>query len=310
MKISIDKETVFIFSRLGYFVEMAGRVWYHGLKTGKYERRESKTMKIETYFEEIDRAYESLSGAELEKSLTTVAEKAGREFGRDGAVYASMCSELGGFYRGQGRFAESEEYFRQALRLLGNVCGTEHPDYATGLNNLAGTLRKQGRFEEAESLFAQALEIYRKTLGEGHILFASGLNNLSLVCLDRGDAAAAGDYLMRASEILDKQPEYRDELAAALCNLGSLHRQTGDRERAEEELLRAVGMFEKELGTATPHYHAALCTLGLVYLEDGQAAKACDYLKRACVAAEKLYGAEHYETKMTAAYRKKAEEAL
>lgn len=265
-------------------------------------------MEKQEYFDRVDEAYESLDGAALEQRLLELTEQAGAEYGKQGAFYASMLSELGGFYRGQGRFEESERYFREALTLLESACGKNSPDYATGLNNLAGTLRRMEKYDEAEILFAEALSIYENTVGETHILYASGLNNLSLVSLDRGNELQAAAYLYRAAEILKELPECRDELAAALCNLGSLHRRLGKTELAERELTEAVGMFENELGTRTPHYHASLFALGLTRLNACDVPGAKDALRKARTAAAALYGPDHRETQVIDGYLRRVEE--
>ena len=87
-------------------------------------------------------------------------------------------------------------------------------------------------------------------------------------------------------------PDRRDELAAALCNLGELRRRQGRPEEAERCLLRALELFQRELGVDTPHYHAALNGLGGLCCEVGRYEEACRWF---LAAAEKLYGSEHRE---------------
>jgi len=265
-------------------------------------------MTIEEYFEQVDNAYDALENEALEKRLLELTEQVRKEYGEDGREYAAMCSELGGFYRGQGKFEDSERYFRDALMILVNTIGPDNPDYATALNNLAGTVRRLNRFDEAEMLFNQALTIYGDTVGTKHLLYASGLNNLSLVSLDRGDTEKATCLLGEAADILQGLPECRDELAAALVNLGSLHRQTGELDKAEEELAQAVELFEKELGTRTPHYHAALYGLSLTKINDGKIQEAKELMRKARTAATALYGPDNRETRIIDGYLRRLEE--
>lgn len=262
------------------------------------------------YFEEVDRAYDGLTGKALEERLLELLEQSGREYGRDSPLYASMLSELGGYYRGQARYEESAGRFQQALRLLAASVGEDSPDYATAVNNLAGTCRLMGRLDQAERHFRTCLELYRRTVGEEHILYAAGLNNLGLVCLDRGDADGAAKLLERASRILAAQPNCRDELAASLCNLAALHRQLGRPDRAEDELRQALALFENELGTATPHYHAALNAMGLVCYDTQRWQEALDWFTRAARAAEALYGREHRECQAALRHGELARQAL
>lgn len=245
------------------------------------------------YFNQVDLAYETLRGFDLEARLRALAEQAGGEYGRESGVYASVLSELGGYYRGQGRYNESADTFRRVICLLKASVGEHSPAYATALNNLAGTYRLMGEFEKAEQSFLLCLGIYEQTLGRGHVLYAAGLNNLSLVALDRKEPEQAARLLHQASDILSKLPECRDEYATSLVNLAALYRQCGQQEQAQRNLLEAVGLYENELGTDTPHYHAALNALGLVCADLGRRSQAQFWLDKAVCAAETLYGPAH-----------------
>lgn len=253
-------------------------------------------MERQTYFEEIDRAYGSLTGPALENRIRELVEEGRREYGGEDPFYAAMLSELGGYYRGQRRLEESERCFEEAVSILRQAVGEGDLNYATAVNNLAGTHRLMGRYDEAEREFLECLKLYREKLGEEHIFYASGLNNLSLLCLERGDLKRAAALLGEAADILDKQPECLDELATSLCNLGELERRLGHTQAAREKLHRAVELYETKLGTMTPHYHAALNTLGLTYCRENRWEEACLWLERGVAAAEKLYGPEHPET--------------
>lgn len=267
-------------------------------------------MELQEYFAEVDRAYDGLTPAEMEQRFLQLTAQAVREHGADSGVSAAMHSELGAFYRGQRRFAESEAAFLSALEVLEKNVGKTSPDYATGLNNLAGTHRLMREFEKAESEFSEALEIYRATLGEQHVLYASGLNNLSLLCLDRGELAAAADYLRQSSEVLAALPECQDELAASLCNLAALDRNLGRAAEGIVRVRRAIELFEGPLGTQTPHYHAALVLLGLCQRDLGELRAARDTFVCAAAAAKALYGEQHREYQNIMAYLQRTEKEL
>ncbi len=68
----------------------------------------------------------------------------------------------------QGRYAEAEELYRQALEIDRATIGAGHPDYAIDLNNLAGVLVKLGRPDEARVHYEQALAIFRASLPPDH----------------------------------------------------------------------------------------------------------------------------------------------
>src|SRR6056297_327273 len=101
----------------------------------------------------------------------------------------------------QGRYAEAEGLYREALEIDRATIGEGHPTYAIRLNNLAGVVKAQGRSSEAEGRFREALEIGRATIGEGHPDYATGLNNLAGVVQAQGRHAEAERLYREALEI-------------------------------------------------------------------------------------------------------------
>lgn len=251
---------------------------------------------VQALFERVDEAYSATEGATIEERLQCICREAEEKYGKTSTVYAAMRSELGAFYRGQGRFEASVAAFRETLDILEKTVGTESADYITALNNLAGTYRLMHDFDAAEQLFLICLSGYEKTIGTGHVLYASALNNYALVCLDRGEAKKAGQLLLQSSEILAALPECRDEYATSLCNSAALFFGMQEYGTAEKMLHEAIGLYENELGTDTPHYHAAWNTLGAVYYRGGDYKKAESCFARGYEAACALYGPDHYET--------------
>ena len=253
-------------------------------------------MDANTAFARVDAAYETLRGGALEQALLQVAEDAAAENGPRSRVYAAVCSELGGYYRGQARYAESESAFLRALDILRENPGEDSPDCTTLMNNLAGTYRVMKKYDEAEQLFLRCLNSYEKTLGRGHVLYAATLNNLALLCLDRGDLVRASELLTQASEVLAALPDCTDEYAASLCNRSALLLRLHRPAEAVPLLTEAISLFETTLGTDTPHYHAAYHSRGLAHGMLGDHAAAAEDFDIALRAAEALYGPAHPET--------------
>lgn len=266
-------------------------------------------MELREYLEQVDQAYETLSGGDLEERIRALADACRLEYGEESAPYASLLGELGAYYRGQGRYEESEDCFQRSLDLLGKTVGKESPAYATALNNLASVHRFTGRYADAEREYAACLALYRRTVGTGDVLYAAGLNGLSMVYLDQNLLLQAARLQTRAAEILDALPQCRDELAVSLCNLGLLLRQMGRLKEAEEKLTQAVALFEGELGTHTPHYHAALNGLGSVDYAAGRYRQAQARFRQAAQAAEALYGPDHWECRVAKEHMEMARRA-
>ena len=252
-------------------------------------------MDARTLFGQVDLAYQTLPPEQLEQRLRDLTQQAAEETGAASALHASMLGELGGYYRGQRRYAASEDCFCRALDILTDRLGPDHPDRTTMLNNLAGTWRLMGKFAEAEQAFRTCLDSYGRTLGTGHILYASGLNNLSLLYLDQNDYPRAAACLAQASEILSTMPDNREDYATSLCNLAGLHYGQGCFAQAEQEAASAAAIYETELGTRTPHYHAALSTLAAIRRKRGNHAGAKQAMEQAVAAAKSLFGEHHPE---------------
>ncbi|MEH1829563.1 MAG: CHAT domain-containing tetratricopeptide repeat protein, partial [Nostoc sp.] len=64
----------------------------------------------------------------------------------------------------QGRYADAEPLYRQALEMRKRLLGEEHPDVATSLNNLAGLYWRQGDINHALKFFTQGLKVQEHNL--------------------------------------------------------------------------------------------------------------------------------------------------
>lgn len=254
-------------------------------------------MSLQDYLAQVDAAYGEFQGPALERRLLQLAAQCAEAAGEDSADYASLCSELGAYYRGQARYRESVAQFQKASAILTAAGREGSVDHTTVLSNLAGTYRLMGQYHEAERLCRLCLERYEKSLGRRHVLYAAALNYYAMTCLDQGDTDRAAALLTEASEILAGLPACRDEYASSLCNRGALLCRLGRQAEAAALLTEAIGLFEQELGTDTPHYHAAWNTLGLVRWRQGDLEQAADCFARAARFAEAMYGPEHPETR-------------
>ena len=87
----------------------------------------------------------------------------------------------------QGRLAEAEACFREALEGSRRGLGPDHTHTAVFSTSLASVLNKSRQFAEAEALARQALEILPKQLDAGHwrLAHARSILGESLVGLGR-----------------------------------------------------------------------------------------------------------------------------
>ena len=263
-------------------------------------------MTLSEYMAAVDEAYTSLSGQALEDRLLTLAKDAEAQFGPENPSFAAMLSEVGSYYRGQGRYEASEEYYLRALSII----PPDTADRGTALNNLAGTRRLMGRQDQAEQDFLSALALLERTVGHEHVLYASALNNLSLLYLDRKQTDMAKRYLAQASDILSQLPDHPDEYASSLCNLAALELRTGRPEAAAPLLEEAIRLFENELGTDTPHYHTVLNSLGVARWQLGDFPGSESAFRKGLDAAASLYGEGHPEYEKLRAHLQQARERM
>ncbi len=130
-----------------------------------------------------------------------------------------MNNDLGAVLAGQGRRAEAERLYREAIRLK--------PDYESAYNNLGNVLLAQERTEEALSSYVRAMAL-KPGLPETY-------NNIGVILLRRGKAALAAGYFEQA---LERRESYAD----AHYNLGLALEAMGRRTEALSHLGRAAAI--------------------------------------------------------------------
>jgi tetratricopeptide (TPR) repeat protein len=110
---------------------------------------------------------------------------------------------MGALLQHQGKLAEAEGYFREALEGRRRVLGPDHPLTALSLRNLAGLFNKQRRFAEAQPLLREALEIYPKQLDAGHWWIAMARSSLGESLAGLGHHAEAEPLLLEGQRAIE-----------------------------------------------------------------------------------------------------------
>ncbi|MGH4031965.1 BTAD domain-containing putative transcriptional regulator [Actinomycetota bacterium Odt1-20B] len=160
----------------------------------------------------------------------------------DRAGEALLLIGLGQLRYEQDRFDESQDYFRQAVRLCDEL-GDER-GRAAAFAGLGSALRESGRLRAAQDALVRAADGFR-ALGDdpGIGLSCRYAGSVQLELGDHGAARALLDESLHAYRRLGSR---RGE-ALTLRSLGLVHRALGDYETAEQlsvqavELLRGVG---------------------------------------------------------------------
>jgi tetratricopeptide (TPR) repeat protein len=81
----------------------------------------------------------------------------------------------------EGKLAEAETMYREALVLQRKLLGKDHPSVATSVHNLACVLESRGKLAEAEIELREALVIQRKLRGNDDPAVAAELTDLGLL---------------------------------------------------------------------------------------------------------------------------------
>ncbi len=168
-----------------------------------------------------------------------------------------VLNEQLGYYRCTGQHEKAMEACDRVLVCLEYYQGHGDEDCATTLLNAATACRAAGQPEKALELYVMAGQIYGEVLEPGDTRYAALYNNAALACRETGAPDRAKVYLASAVNILEGAgEEYTGELATALANLGLMLMGAGEYDTAEEQLDRALALFDR-LGN-DPHRAAAL----------------------------------------------------
>jgi serine/threonine-protein kinase len=174
---------------------------------------------------------------------------------------------LGAIQHEQGRYAEAERFYRDALDITESWYGETHPRTAATLTVLARTLLfTPERTGEAVALLQRALAIQERVFGPVHPRVASTVNELGRVALgqDRPDEAAA--YWTRMFEIYKSVYAGQDHylVGIPLSNLASAAFAKRDYRGSERYMRDALDIFRATL----PAGHS---NIGIGHLKLGRA---------------------------------------
>ncbi|CAN0104423.1 unnamed protein product, partial [Ectocarpus sp. 13 AM-2016] len=119
--------------------------------------------------------------------------------------------------RKQGKYAQADPAYLEAIEIQQQALGPDHADLATTLSGRALLLKSQGKYAEANPLSLRAIEVGKKTHGPDHPFLATRLSNRSDLLLAQGKYAEADTLSLLAIEIVENLlgPDHPD-LASCL----------------------------------------------------------------------------------------------
>jgi tetratricopeptide (TPR) repeat protein len=196
-----------------------------------------------------------------------------------------------------GAWAESLEYFRQALAILERIYGPSHPDLIAPLGNASSTFLEEGRLSEAQSWSERALRIRDAVFGN-KVQQVSAIFNMSLISYELGKFDEAVSLARRAVDLQSAVPESVD-LAYAHVDLALVLTGRMEADAATSEARLALALAEKLLGRDHPFTATALTMVGVCAHERRAFAEALPLYRRALEIRERALGRDHFTVALT-----------
>ncbi len=207
---------------------------------------------------------------------------------------ANILSDLGRFYRREGREAKARAAFERAVQLREKAHGASDVLVGESLFDVGRTCLALADYPCAERAFERAEKIMEAEEGPDAQPTAGALFFLAITEDDRGDFARAEPLLRRALAILVKVlPAGAAEIAEARTSLGRVLLHKGALAQAEPLLTAGVAVLEKTPEGAEPDsLPRALAGLAELARRRGDYPRAEAALKRVLALHEKTRGRE------------------
>jgi tetratricopeptide (TPR) repeat protein/predicted Ser/Thr protein kinase len=233
--------------------------------------------------------------AQYDQARVTLRQADSRiERHHDRALAAELASARGQIDYQQGRYADAEKNFREALAISESVYGPNHLKVGGSLMQLGAAEGDLAKYEQALEHERRSLAIREQALGPDHPAVASALNNLATVMIANDQLNEALALLTRALDILRRalgadNPGLTNELQNIALVLGSLNR-PAEALSYQEEALRIV---EKARGPDHPATGWAHHNLGGVLDKLGRLDEALAHERKALEIFSAKLGPNH-----------------
>jgi eukaryotic-like serine/threonine-protein kinase len=217
--------------------------------------------------------------------------------GPEDSIAAATLSALGGLRRQQGRYAEAEALYVQALKIDRSPRGAGPLRLADDLDDLGVVLEEAGNLARADSMYQQALSLRRERLDADHPRVIASLHHLGALREKQGEYAAA-ERLDR--EVLERRrrvyPAGHPEIAYALQGLASTLQIQGGYPEAEALNLEALAVLRERLGPDHPEAVELERNLATLLYEKGDLRQAEARFRTVWAAWQRSLGSEHPTT--------------
>jgi tetratricopeptide (TPR) repeat protein/CHAT domain-containing protein len=203
-------------------------------------------------------------------------------------------SRLGRLYSNQGRFADAEAEYQQALVAREKTVGSIHPQVADDIENLAWVASSLGRYGNAARLHERAVELRELLEGKDHPSVALSLAFLGAAYVFQSRYSEADVAYQRALAIVERNAQADDgSLARIYFGLGNLQFAQRHYSEAESAYERSLSLFEKQLNPDQMSLASALTGLGNARWLAGKYAESAQVHERALAIYERTVGPRH-----------------
>ena len=181
------------------------------------------------------------NGSESEAVLARALKLADAGPAPRAAVRIGVRDQIAYGHVANGRFAEAERWYRQALDIAARELSSDDPQNINQLNNVGFTLGLEGRYDEGRAYLERAISLAERVLGLANSTTASMYHSLGDLEHRAGHAARAHELLEQALSIAERTDGPESPLTAMV--LASLAPTLAD----EGRLADAEGAYRRML---------------------------------------------------------------
>ena len=213
------------------------------------------------------------------------------------ADIAVSLNALAKMYKKAGKYAESEQTYKEALAVLGPKLQATQ-DAVTIHDNLGLVYQEEKQYNKAVAEHQLAYNLYRKLSGDNNKDTAYCQMNLAEAYIGMKDYAKAEPLLNSAKTTIEKTEGASSvAMASLLDNIGMLYSRTERLSEAEEMQRKAFVLIEKYHGHFSADAAIFLNNLATTYSQENKNDEAKRTAVEACAIATKVFGAHHPMTK-------------
>jgi serine/threonine-protein kinase len=193
----------------------------------------------------------------------------------------------------QGRYADSERYFRRSLPGLRQSKDDNLPN---AINDLANVMVVLNRGREAEPLYREALDLSNLQHRKNDVRRGILLSNLGSCTDSRGDIRGAIGYYRQALDVFLALPgDPPMETGVTFNNLARMERTLGHWKEAMSYAERGLAVFRKYLGDAHPYTFIGIAEHARIRSRLGDPKGAEQEAREALAAEKKALGDQHVD---------------